>query len=157
MIKKDYNIDFNDQEFLDERLKVYLDLIDEYNLKPYIFIKEILEKYSHLKMALVTSQVPEIINLLISKWKLEKYFSKEKGNIFSCSNGIIKKVDCYKKIDKLLNIDLKEKISGENIILFEDSNKYLSIGKELGFTTIGIETKFNLNQLSSCDAILTSN
>lgn len=42
-------------------------------------------------MALVTSQIPEIINLLISKWKLEKYFSQEKGNIFSCSNGIIKK------------------------------------------------------------------
>lgn len=152
MIKSDFSIDFNEDDFIQQRIEIYLDLVVEKNLQPYPFVRDLLEK-SETKNAIVTSQIPTVVDRLLSYWHLDEYFPKERR--YCCHNGIYNKADIYKNISKYLG--LNHTLSPSEVVLFEDSMHYLTEGQRLGFTTIGVEHKYNKNLLKNCDAVMSSN
>ena len=153
MIKEDFLIDFDDEEFLKERLKIYLRLVEKENLQPYQFIKDIFNEYQkEHKYILITSQMPNIVEYSFRKWEIDKYF--DLNNCFFCNDGKIRKNEIYKDISKYLKID---NIGYNDIDVFEDSEYYLSQAKDLKMTTIGIEHQYNIGKIKSCDLLITNN
>ena len=151
MIKEDFSIDFNEDEFIQQRIEIYLDLVEQKNLLPYPFIYEILEN-SKARNAIVTSQIPSVLDRLLSLWKLDRYFPRERR--FCCHDGTYSKVDIYQNIST--HLGLNHTLSPSEIVLFEDSLHYLTEGQSLGFTTVGIEHQYNRNILKNCDAIMAA-
>ena len=152
MIKSDFDIDFNDEAFLQRRIEIYLDLVAQKKLSPYPFIYEILENLK-VPSVIVTSQIPPVVNRLLELWGLDSYFPQEVR--FCCHDGTYNKRDVYKNIG--VYIGMNHTLSPGEIVLFEDSLHYLTEGQRLGFTTVGVEHKYNRNSLKNCDAIMSSN
>ena len=152
MIKADFSIDFNEEEFIQKRIEIYLDLVTQKNLLPYPFIKDILDN-SKARNAIVTSQIPPVVEKLLSLWGLDQYFPREYR--FCCHNGIYNKRDIYKNIST--HLGFSHTLSPNEIVLFEDSQHYLTEGQRLGFATVGVEHRYNKNLLKNCDAVMSSN
>lgn len=151
IIKEDFSIDFNDEEFIQQRIEIYLDLVERKNLLPYPFIYEILEN-SKARNAIVTSQIPPVVDRLLTMWNLDQYFPRELR--FCCHDGIYNKRDVYNNISTYLGLD--HTLSPSEVVLFEDSLHYLTEGQRIGFTTVGVEHQYNRNLLKNCDAIMVS-
>ena len=153
MIKNDFSITFDEEEFLEKRLSIYLNLVEKENIQPYKFISEILDRYKeNCIYVLVTSQMPNIIERLLSLWKIDSFFMPDYR--FFCNNGKVKKDDIYKDIKKYIKMS---KINYKDIVVFEDTEYYLSQARKLGISTIGIEHQYNVGKLKSCDLILSNN
>ena len=152
MIRDDFDIDFDNNEFIEKRIMIYLDLVEKKSLKPFKFITDILQN-KNIKSALVTSQIPPVVDRLLSLWDLDKYFPKKYR--FCCHDGRFTKQKVYENISSYL--DFEYALNANNVVLFEDSMHYLKKGISLGFTTIGIEHQYNHNLLKDCDAIMTAN
>ena len=122
------------------------------NLKPFPFIIEFLKKYKDsCSFMIVTSQIPTVVNNLLSFWNFDEYFSVQ--NRFFCHDGVYKKSEIYRNVAKYIGI---ESITPDEIILFEDSPHYIQEAKKVGISVVGIEHRYNASTLTSCDAILTS-
>lgn len=151
MIKQDYSIDFNEAEFIEKRIEIYLSLVAEKNLKPYPFVYEILQSTNETN-AIVTSQIPLVVNKLLSMWGLDQYFPAHLR--FCCHDGKYNKKDIYNNVSSYLGFT--HTLSPHEIVLFEDSLHYIREGQKVGFTVIGIEHQYNRNTLKYCDAIMSS-
>lgn len=149
MIKKDFSIEFDNELFFNNRIKIFLELVEKDNLKPFKIIDDIVNKYDDKIFVLITSQNPHVVNKMFSLWKYDKYFKSD--YCYFCHEGIIKKIDIYKNICKYINVD---GISNSDIVVLEDSEYYLNIAKSLGITTIGFQHKYNLNVLKSYDLLI---
>ena len=150
MIKSDFSINFDENEFLKKRLQIYLNLVEKENLKPYEFIIEILNKYKEKStFILVTSQTQSVIEKLLSLWEIDSFFAPNLR--FFCNDGKTKKIDIYKDLTKYTNI---KNISYKDIVVFEDTQSYITQAKELGISTIGIEHQYNMGKLEACDLII---
>lgn len=151
MIKQDFSIDFNEEDFIERRIEAYLDLVSKKNLRPFPFIYEILES-TDARCAIVTSQIPLVVNKLISLWGLDKYFPASRR--FCCHDGKYTKKEIYKNISSYLGFE--HTLSPNEVVLFEDSLHYITEGQRQGFTVIGVEHQFNRNLLKHCDAVMSS-
>ena len=151
MIKEDFSIDFDEEEFLEKRIQVYLDLVEKKNLRPFPFIYDIL-KTKKATCALITSQIPPVVNRLLSLWGLDEYFPESRR--FCCHNGIYNKKDIYKNVNDYLHLEAP--VSPNDMVLFEDSVHYITEAQKLGIPTVGIEHKFNRHMLKGCSAIMAS-
>ncbi len=150
MIKRDYEIDFDEEDFIERRIGIYLELVEKKGLKPFSFIPDILRS-TKAECVLVTSQIPSVVNKLLTLWGLDEYFPENRR--FCCHDGRYVKRDVYKDISSLLGrgVDIEP---GE-VALFEDSLHYLEEGQRLGFTVIGVEHLYNRNMLNGCDAVMS--
>lgn len=151
MIKNDFQIDFDNNEFIEKRIGIYLDLVEKKKLQPFKFIPDIL-KNNNAKNAIVTSQIPLVVNKLLTLWNLDKYFPKKYR--FCCHDGRYTKENIYENVSSYL--DFEYSLNANNVVLFEDSAHYLKKGLSLGFITIGIEHQYNRNLLKDCDAIMSN-
>ena len=151
MIKSDFSIDFNDEDFISRRIEIYLELVAEKNLRPFPFIYDIL-KSSNAKNAIVTSQIPPVVKRLLTLWGLDEYFPEERR--FCCHDGRYKKSEIYKNISEHLGFNCT--LDPYEVVLFEDSMHYLREGQRQGFTTVGVEHQFNRNLLKNCDAVMST-
>lgn len=149
-IKEDFSIDFDEEEFLERRIQIYLDLVEKKNLRPFPFIYDIL-KGTKAKCALVTSQIPPVVNRLLSLWGLEEYFPEARR--FCCHDGVYNKKDIYKNVSAYLHLDLP--VVPSEVLLFEDSVHYIAEAQKLSIPAVGIEHKFNRHMLKGCAAIMT--
>ena len=147
MIKRDYGISFNDEIFLRTRIEKYLQLVKKRKLKPFDFAFDLLKTQNVCKI-LVTSQIPPVVERLLSHWGLEDSFAYQ----YCCHDGTYTKKEIYKNINRYIG-DYAP-VQQDEVILFEDSAHYIAQAKNYGITAIGIEHKFNQNKLHSCDAIL---
>lgn len=152
MIQEDFNIHFDEERFFKDRINKFLELVQKKNLKPFPFIIEFLKKYKDsCSFMIVTSQIPTVVNNLLSFWNLDKYFSSKYR--FFCHNGVYKKPEIYRNVAKYIGI---ESITPDEVILFEDSPHYIQEAKKVGIPVVGIKHRYNVSTLTSCDAILTS-
>ena len=143
-IREEYSANIDDETFLNERLDTFKELIKRTCLKPYLFISELLDAFkSHRDMYIVSSQRPEIIEFVLEELNLDSYF--EKANIFSCHDNRFSKKDIYRDPDKFFKKNYK------SIVLFEDSDEFLALGKYYGFSTVGIEHLLNEGTLEHAD------
>lgn len=151
MIKNDFDINFDDAQFLSERIAIYKQLVLDTNLQTFKIITDLLPLLKDKVLLLVTSQLPSVVKFLLEKWKLSDYFLPER--IFCCHDGIYNKATIYKNISEYANLHITDK----DVVLLEDSEHYLSEGMKNHFTTLGIEHKYNKDKLKSCDIILSDN
>ncbi len=74
MIKRDYSIDFNDEQFFADRISIFRKVLSECGLKPFPYINELLLKYPNYQKAILSSQSFSVINELLSNWCLSESF-----------------------------------------------------------------------------------
>lgn len=145
MIKKDFNIEFDEEVILQERLKEYLKLVREKKLKPFSTFTELLNKYPEKKYYILTSNIEEVVKDMLKYWEILNRFEEI---ISVATRGITKK-------DILTNTNEYLKVQRSDIAYFEDMDRNLKMASELNITTIGIEHEFNYNKLDNCDAVIT--
>lgn len=152
MIQEDFNMHFDEEKFFEDRINKFLELVQKRDLKPFPFIVEFLKEHKDsLSFMLVTSQIPTVVNNLLSFWNFDEYFPSQYR--FFCHDGVYKKPEIYRNVAKYIGI---ESITPDEVILFEDSPHYIQEARKLGISVVGIKHRYNTSTLTSCDAILTS-
>lgn len=135
LIEQDYNIKIEDKEkYSKKRAKLAIKIILKES-KPFEFIKEVLQDNLGIKIFLVSAQNKSVAVKILKKWGFDSYFGE--SNSLYCDKLHPVKSDYYDEILRRL-----PNCKPEEVILFEDVNKYLAIGKQHGFTTIGIDSGF---------------
>jgi len=142
MIKEDFNIIFDEKDFFEERIKHYLQLVKSENLQPFPYVLKLLEN-SDVEFNILSSNRLPVLEAVLNIWGLRKKFNK----IISAATNNIEKSDVIYNIEQYFNFNKRD------IVLFEDSNKYLNIGKINKITSIGIEHIYNIDTLKDCDYV----
>lgn len=134
-IEKDYNITIeNKEKYSKKRAKLAIKIILKES-KPFQFIKEVLNDTFGIRVFLVSAQNKSVALKIMHKWDFYRHFNE--NNSFFCDDAHPVKSDYYDTIMKIL-----KNAKPEEVVLFEDVNKYLAIGKERGFVTVGIDSGF---------------
>ena len=142
MIQEDFNIIFDEQEFFEERIKYYLQLVKSENLQPFPYVFKLLES-QNIEFNILSSNRLQVLEAVLEIWGLRKKFNK----IISAATNNIEKEDVITNIEKYFDFNK------EDVALFEDSAKYLKIGQKSKITSIGIEHYYNSNTLVDCDYV----
>ena len=145
MIESDFSVDISEEYFLESRLGIYLDLVESEKLEPYEWVEPFLLHLAEKGIAcyILSSQVPEIVDILLEKWDIKKYFPDE--NIICTHDGKIQKSEIFE--------DTKQFIAGINsaeICVVEDSDKVMELAERKGIDCIGIIHRFNKDKLNHC-------
>lgn len=146
-IEKDYNIDIGGdkgkgyEKYFKERNKIAEKIILSKS-QPFPFMKEVLADTFGIRIFLVSAQNRSLILKMLKTWGLLGKFSDTNTFIVE---GNKTKPYFYDYIFK----DILKNAKGEDVILFEDVNKYLQEGKKRGFVTIGIDNGFGQETLEA--------
>lgn len=146
-IERDYNISIGGpkgkgyDKYIKERNKVAEKLILAKS-EPFPFMKEVLFDTFGIKIYLVSAQNKSLIQKMLKAWGLLGKFSSD--------NTFIVEGDKTKPYyyDYIFKIILKNAAPNE-VILFEDVNKYILEGKKRGFVTVGIDNGFGNEKLDA--------
>ena len=146
-IEKDYNIDIGGpkgkgyEKYIKERNKVAEKLILK-TAKPFPFMTELLEGTFGISIFLVSAQNRSLIHKMLGSWELL--------GTFTDVNTFIVEGDKTKPYyyDFIFTKILKN-AKPEEVVLFEDVNKYLEEGKKRGFVTVGINNGFGKEEVIS--------
>lgn len=150
MIEKDYHVKIDDQVFLRERLKIYLQLVEDKNLQPFRWVRDFQESIDDVPVLLLTSQVPEVVDTLLSSWQLDNLIPKEWR--ISAHNGRITKSEVFE--NPVAYVPDSSKIKNDYVVVFEDSEHVASLASSFGHTVIGIAHQYNQDTLKHCDLII---
>lgn len=146
-IEKDYNINIGGdkgkgyEKYFKERNKIAEKIILSKS-QPFPFMKEVLADTFGIRIFLVSAQNRSLILKMLKAWGLLGKFSDTNTFIVE---GNKTKPYFYDYIFK----DILKNAKGEDVILFEDVNKYLQEGKKRGFVTIGIDNGFGQETLEA--------
>ena len=147
-IEKDYNIDIAGpkgkgyEKYSKERVKVAEKLILK-NAKPFPFILEVLKSgVLGIRIYLVSAQNRSMIYKMLKSWDLLRFFGE--NNTCICDET---KTKTY-YYDYIFNKLIKNAEPNE-VVLFEDVNKYILEGKKRGFITVGIDSGFGKDPLQA--------
>lgn len=152
MLRADYNATIDTQQFLKQRIAIFLNLVRRENLIPYDYFKEIVDKYRNVPMALLTSQVPQVVTELLTYWELDKFFPQKFR--FTAHDNKITKRQILTNIGDFISIG-GVPIDKSEVLLFEDSDRVLEIAQCTKIKCIGIEHQFNEGRLVHADAIIS--
>lgn len=143
MIKKDFNIEFDNVEFAKERQKLYSQLVVSYDIQPFKYFLDICDKANY-EFAILSAQRKPVIDVLLEKWSLSEKFN----TIISVSNGDLTKREVLANVKEYYGYENNE------TVLFEDTNKNLKLAKDNEIAAIGIEHRYNKDMLLSADVII---
>ncbi len=146
-IEKDFGIDIGKsnpkgyEKYSKERNKIAQKIILKQS-KPFPFMQEVLNDTMGISIFLVSAQTRVLISKMLSTWGLDGKFTDR--------NTFVVEGDKTKPYyyDYILNEVLKN-AKPEQVILFEDVNKYLIEGKNRGFVTVGINNGFGKEELTA--------
>lgn len=150
MIEKDYNIVIDTEKFLRDRLKIYLKLVHEENLQLFPWVSEFKNIAPNAPIMLLTSQVPEIVDYLLSFWGLDEMIPKNMR--ISAHDGKITKAEVFANPKKFANIEK----SVDSVVVFEDSDHVAKLAMSFGHIVIGINHPYNKTTLKHATAIIDS-
>ena len=153
MLRTDFNAVIDTKKFLEERIKIYLALVREEKLAPYDYFRDIIEVYRDVPMALLTSQVPDVVNTLLTHWGLDKYFPPE-FRITAHDNKITKR-QVLENIGHFFSVK-GVPVRQNEVILFEDADHVLEFAQHSKIKCIGIEHHYNEGRLLHADAVITT-
>ena len=146
-IEKDYNIDIGGpkgkgyDKYIKERNKVAEKLILK-TAKPFPFMTELLEGTFGISIFLVSAQNRSLIHKMLNSWGLLGTFTDV--NTFIVEGDKTKPYYYDFIFEKIL-----KNAKPEEVVLFEDVNKYLEEGKKRGFVTVGINNGFGKEEVKS--------
>ena len=145
-IERDYNIKILDKEkYSKKRAKLAIKIILKES-RPFDFIREVLAGVLGIKVFLVSAQNKSVAKKILKKWNFDRYFGD--SNSLYCDKTHPVKSDFYDEILRSL-----PNCKPEEVILFEDVNKFLKIAKEHGFTAIGIDSGFGA-KITEADIVI---
>jgi beta-phosphoglucomutase-like phosphatase (HAD superfamily) len=144
MIKEDFNIYFDDKDFFEKRIIIYLELIKQNKLEPYQYFKDLISNYNNKVFCILSSNKKFIIEEILEYWNIKDSFYK----IISVSDMQIDKSNVMS--NTLEYFGCKQ----NDAILFEDTNIYLKMAKEYKILAIGVETNYNKKVLKDYDIII---
>lgn len=150
-LKRAYNISESIEEIIDKKVKMTKDKIINSDLEPIIGIKELLIdlKNKNILTAIASSSPRDFIDLVISKFKLQNYFT------YIISGEEVQNgkpaPDIYIEAAKKLGVLSKE------CIVIEDSKNGVLASKSAGMKCIGFQNVNSGNQdLSKADVVVKS-
>ena len=144
-IEKDYNIDIAGpkgngyEKYIKERNKVAEKLILK-TAQPFPFMTEILRGTMGISIFLVSAQNRNLIHKQLKAWNLLGKFTE--NNTFIVEGDKTKPYYYDYIFEKVL-----KNASPDEVVLFEDVNKYLEEGKKRGFITVGISNGFGKEEV----------
>lgn len=140
MIRNDFGVSFDNHFIIEERRNKFLEYLEKGPLKKNEFLYEIIKDDNFCKnnKYIVTSQDIDIGGRELLNIGLQNTFD---FGYFNVEN----KRDIYKLIVDVCKVDKNIK---EGFLLFEDSPKYLEIGKNLGFKVIAVEHRYNKERIA---------
>lgn len=147
MVQRDFELEFDIQSAIKDRLGLYFRLVDDYNLQPFSYVKEIISKYSKEDFYILSSSKGYIIEMLLKKWGIYEEFKE----IYSVADTGISKSEILRRLPEIVGHKHKD------AVLFEDVDANLKLGKYNGLLSIGIEHNFNRGDLKNCDVIIEEN
>jgi len=147
-IEQDYNINIAGEKgkgyekYSKERVKVAEKLILK-NAKPFPFIQEVLRGgILGMRIYLVSAQNRNMIHKMLKAWDMLRFFNDE--NTCICDETKTKPYYYDYIFEKLI-----KNAEPNEVVLFEDVNKYLQEGKKRGFITVGIDSGFGKDKLEA--------
>lgn len=144
-IEKDYNIDIAGpkgngyEKYIKERNKVAEKLILK-TAQPFPFMTEILRGTMGISIFLVSAQNRSLIHKQLKAWNLLGKFTEY--NTFVVEGDKTKPYYYDYIFEKIL-----KNANPNEVVLFEDVNKYLEEGKKRGFITVGINNGFGKEEV----------
>lgn len=149
MIRKDYGIEFDSEDFLSRRIGIYLKLVEDEHLMPFQYVYDVMERYPNVKMGLLTSQIPSVVYKLMTLWGLDGRFPADLR--ISVHDGKLTKGEVLSDPELYYGADKSD------CLVFEDSEHTLKLASEKGYSCVGVTHKFNEGKLYHCDAIIDNN
>lgn len=131
MIEQDFNIKIDYNTHYSERLKNYIDLILNSDLKPYYYINELLDL--DLKFYILSSNSEFAIRKILKHWGIENKFEK----VYSMLDMNLKKSYALENSKTFFGFDQPE------IVVFEDSPNTINLANSLGCETVYIDNGDN--------------
>lgn len=131
MIEQDFNIKIDYNTHYSERLKNYIDLILNSDLKPYYYINELLDL--DLKFYILSSNSEFAIRKILKHWGIENKFEK----VYSMLDMNLKKSYVLENSKTFFGFDQPE------IVVFEDSPNTINLANSLGCETVYIDNGDN--------------
>lgn len=150
MIESDYRIKINASDFLGKRLAIYLELVEQRNLQPFKWFWDFIEEFPNAPILLLTSQVPEVVDHLLSYWGVDDIIPKKMR--ISAHDGKITKAEVF--ADPYVYVDIEKSLERSHIVVFEDSDHVAKLAASFGYTIIGISHSYNKGVLKHCDMII---
>lgn len=144
MIKNDFSVDFDENEFFAKRILIFLGLVEESNLQPYPVVSEIIRSYGHVEKYILSSQNINVIHALLARWQIEYAFSK----IISSPVTGRTKESIIRTFGEYWKGDLRK------VAYFEDLSKHALAGHQAGMRVIGVTTEHSAGEFQNCDAII---
>lgn len=133
MICTDYNLDIDKNAAIQAKIDAFIKLAKKHNLHPYENILKIIQN-SPLDKYILTSQNLTILNFLVDRWDIRKYF---------------KKIISIDKTDKTkLQIVNELANNGYNLTIYEDSPRIIFELNNAGYNCIAILGPFNRGELN---------
>lgn len=140
-MEKDYNITLPYEETVEKRIKKYLHLALEDNVRPYDYIIELFKEFPNKDYYIMSSNTLRIIKPILEKWNL---LNKIK-NIYTFAENPISKEERIKNSLEYFEVLQKD------LITFEDSPSTINIAKNYNVKSVFIETDLNKNQNCNYD------
>lgn len=153
MIESDYHINIDTQSFLKERIQMYLQLVREKKLPLFDWVDDFRSAFKNIPVVLLTSQVPEVVDDLMSYFGLDNFIPKNMR--ISVHDGVITKAQVFENPSKYISSN--DHLTDAEIAVFEDSDHVAKLAYSLGYTVIGIRHKYNVKSLKHCHAIIDQN
>ena len=144
MIMEDYGIQVDKEAIINKKISLHLELAKAEKVKPFKFFTDICSMYPDISYNILSSNKVSVIEEALQDWGLLEKFDK----IISVSTGEVSKKEVYKDTYKFYGY------SNEDAVLFEDSNKYLGLGKDEGIYTVGVNSRYKYEALTDCDVIV---
>ncbi len=142
-IEKDYNIDMGGEKGYEKYKKIRIKTAAKMVLKEpsFKYVTDILLKSFGIQFYLVTAQNAKLVEKMLKNWNLYRFFNVR--NTFICDSRH-NKMYYYDEIFRLL-----KNAKPEDVVLFEDVNKYLQEGKKRGYITVGIDNNFGKDPIEA--------
>lgn len=129
-IKEDIDV----KTVLDEFLLCFDEILKNYKLKCYDYVKEIIKVFPDKIYCVASNNVTKFLKDRIAEFGFEKYFKY----IFACGGDGMSKDDFYKNTKTLIGTN------GEDCVLFEDNQEYIKMAEKQKIITVAIVHKENL-------------
>lgn len=120
-------------------IEMFKDVAHENDIPYFEYIKELLAAFSNTRKVILSNQSDDVIKDLLARWGIDNEFE----DVISCFVKKVKKQNYYTNIREFLGVEPNE------VVLFEDSQRYLDFGRNAGFSTVGVINRYNNGNLNA--------
>lgn len=144
MFKEDFNLNFDEKQMPQKKVERAKELLLKNNVKTFKYFNSLASNLKDKEFYILSNQDYDLLVESLKQNGIYKYFKE----IFSLPKMNVKKDFFISNVSNFVDVQNKK------IVIFEDSNKYLSLARENGMFAVGVETLINKGTLSSANIII---